>query len=237
MNEPFSHCLESCQRRMNMDNSLVSIVNLPIEMLLNIFDVLYSLVGTNEKLDNIACDRTFTRSIDLTFISSSEKDDSKTNALLHRFCLHILPPIHNNVECLTVEAYFLERILHGNKFFNLHRMILINLDVNMALSNIACLPKFHIHFHHFVVCASRIKTSKNKNLKKYSQLLNFLISSNLTVVMSYYLCRTISFLFEYMSTLSYHASCWIRKFSNSHREFYKKCNTYQLRKIEVNQIY
>lgn len=123
---------------MSMDNSFVCIVDLPNEMLFNIFnklnnfDVLYSLAGINKKLDNVACDRTFTQSIDLTSISSSEKDGSKTNATLDRFCLHILPRIHNNVECLTVDACFLERILHGNKYFNLHRITLINLDVNMA---------------------------------------------------------------------------------------------------------
>ncbi|CAF3416722.1 unnamed protein product [Rotaria sp. Silwood2] len=121
---------------MSVDNSFVSIVDLPNEMLLNIFnklnnfDVLYSLVGVNKKLDNVACDRTFTQFIGLTTISSSEKDDSKTNATLDRFCLHILPRIHNNVECLTVDACFLERILHSNKYFNLHRITLINLDVN-----------------------------------------------------------------------------------------------------------
>jgi hypothetical protein len=123
---------------MSMDNPFVSIVDLPNEILLTIFnklnnfDILYSLVGINDKLDNVACDRTFTRSIDLTSISSSEKDDSKTNAVCDRFCLHILPRIHNNIECLTVDAWFLERILCGNKYFNLHRVTLINLDVKMA---------------------------------------------------------------------------------------------------------
>ena len=64
-----------------MDDSFISIVDLPNEMLLHIFnklnnfDVLYSLVGSNKKLDDVACNRTFTQSIDLTSISSSEKDD------------------------------------------------------------------------------------------------------------------------------------------------------------------
>ena len=121
-----------------MDNSFVNIVDLPNEILLNIFkklnnfDVLYSLVGSNKKLDNVACDRTFTQSIDLTSISSNENDNSKMGTALDRFCLHILPRIHNNIQCLTVDAYFLERILHGNKYCNLHRVTLINLDVNMA---------------------------------------------------------------------------------------------------------
>jgi hypothetical protein len=123
---------------MSMDNSFVSIVDLPNEMLFNIFnklnhfDVLYSLVGSNKKLDNIACDRTFTQSINLQSISSSEKDESKTSAILDRLCFDILPRIHNTVECLTVDACFLERILHGNNYFNLHRITLINVDLNMA---------------------------------------------------------------------------------------------------------
>ncbi|CAF0921664.1 unnamed protein product [Adineta steineri] len=123
---------------MNVDNSCISIVDLPDEILLSIFnklsnfDVLYWLVGVNIKLDNIARDRKFTQSIDLTSISSSEKDDPKTNAILDRFCLDILPRIHNNVKCLTIDGCFLERILHSNKFFNLQTITLINLDVNMA---------------------------------------------------------------------------------------------------------
>ena len=132
-----------------MDNSCVSIVDLPEEILLNIFkkvhifDVLYSLIGSNRKLDKIACDQTFTQSIDLTSILlSNEKDKSKSNALFDRFCLQILPRIHNYIQCLTIEICFLERILYANKFANLNRITLINFDVNMA-SNVFSSKIFH----------------------------------------------------------------------------------------------
>jgi hypothetical protein len=57
-----------------MNNSTVGIVDLPDELLLTIFkkldnfDVLYSLMGVNKKLDSVACDINFTRSVDLMTI-------------------------------------------------------------------------------------------------------------------------------------------------------------------------
>lgn len=124
-----------------MNNSFASILDLPEEILVNIFnklhnlDVLYSIIGSNRKLDKIACDRTFTRSIDLTSRFSNEKDNLKTVAIFDRFCLEILPRIHNKIQYLTIETCFLERILYTNEFVNLHRITLVNLDVNMS-SNI-----------------------------------------------------------------------------------------------------
>jgi hypothetical protein len=57
-----------------MNNSTVGIVDLPDELLLTIFkkldnfDVLYLLMGVNKKLDSVACDINFTRSVDLMTI-------------------------------------------------------------------------------------------------------------------------------------------------------------------------
>ncbi|CAF5218449.1 unnamed protein product, partial [Rotaria magnacalcarata] len=74
-----------------MNNSMIRIVDIPEEMLLAIFeklnniDILYSLVGVNQKLDKVACDISFTRTIDLTMSSSDEAEYSGTNTILDRF--------------------------------------------------------------------------------------------------------------------------------------------------------
>ena len=121
-----------------MNDSNVSIVDLPDEILLIIlkklthFDVLYSLVGVNQKLDNVACDIKFTRAVDLMMISSNGANNPITNVILDRFCMHILPRIHNNVESFIIQASFLQRILQTSNYRNLHKLTLINLKLDMA---------------------------------------------------------------------------------------------------------
>ncbi|CAF2954104.1 unnamed protein product [Rotaria sp. Silwood2] len=123
---------------MNMNNSITNIVDLPDEVLLSIFkklnniDMLYSLVGINQKLENVACDITFTRAVDLITISSNELNNSKSNAILDRFCLQILSRIHNNVECLAVQAPIFQRVLHASSYPNLRKLILVQMDLNIA---------------------------------------------------------------------------------------------------------
>ncbi|CAF4952804.1 unnamed protein product, partial [Rotaria sp. Silwood1] len=122
---------------MSMNDSNVNIVGLSDEILLaifkklNNFDVLYSLVGVNHKLDRIACDIAFTRDVDLMMISSNEGDVSTTDAILDRFCSDIIPRIHNNMESLTVQASLLQRVLHANSYPNLHKLTLVNLKLNV----------------------------------------------------------------------------------------------------------
>jgi hypothetical protein len=116
----------------------MNILDLPNEILLTIFkklddfDVLYSLVGINRKLDHVACDINFTRAVDLATISSNEGDDVTNNAVLDRFCMHILPRIHDKVEYLTVQACFLQRALYAGNYLNLRKLTLVNLELKMA---------------------------------------------------------------------------------------------------------
>jgi len=121
-----------------MNNSIISIVNLPDEMLLTIFnklnniDVLYSLVGVNQKLEKVACDINFTRAVDLATMVSNKDADSRSNAILDRFNVRILPRIHENIECLTVQAFSLERVLQSSNYPNLRKFTLINLKLTMV---------------------------------------------------------------------------------------------------------
>ncbi|CAF3664120.1 unnamed protein product [Rotaria sp. Silwood1] len=123
-----------------MNYSNIGILDLPAEILLIILsklkniDVLYSLVGVHERLDRIVCDTIFTRSIDLATILSNNKNDSLINQILIRFCLDILPRIHQNIECLTLEPLFMGCILRISNYPNLHKLNIVKLDIDKALA-------------------------------------------------------------------------------------------------------
>jgi hypothetical protein len=123
---------------MNMISVNVSILDLSDEILLIIFkqlnniDLLYSLVDTNQKLDKVACDIHFTKDVNLTTISPNDISDSRLNAMVDRFYTHILRRIHNNVESLSVQASLLQRILRSNNYPNLHKLTLLNREMDMA---------------------------------------------------------------------------------------------------------
>jgi len=133
----------------------MNILDLPEEILLYIFnklhnlDVLYSLLGSNRKLDAVACDKIFTQSIDLTRLVSNEK----AKEVLDGFCSQILPRIHQNIRCLTIDPYWLEYILETNKFINLHRLHLTDINVVTA-SKIFNGRYLHILFYQsfFLLC-------------------------------------------------------------------------------------
>ncbi|CAF3344939.1 unnamed protein product [Rotaria sp. Silwood2] len=123
---------------MSTNGSTVNILDLSDEILLiilknlNNFDVLYSLVGVNKKLDNMACDINFTRNVDLIMLPSNRENDCKTNVILGRVFMHILPRIHDKVECLTIQGCFLQRLLLAGNYLNLRKLTLINLELKMA---------------------------------------------------------------------------------------------------------
>ncbi len=112
--------------------------DLPDEILLNIFkrldefDALYSLVGVNQKLNNVVCDAYFTRTVDLTTIPFDQMDDSTTNAILHRFSVDILPRIRHKMECLAIQGCFWQHALHSSHYLGLHKLTLIKLQLNMV---------------------------------------------------------------------------------------------------------
>ncbi|CAM4952483.1 unnamed protein product [Rotaria socialis] len=121
-----------------MNNSTVSILDLPDEILLNIFktlnnmDLLYSLFGINKRLDNMVCDINLTRSINLMMLPSNRVIDWRTSTIRDRIFMQLLPRIHNNVECLTVQGCFFLRVLLAGNYLNLRKLTLINLEFTMA---------------------------------------------------------------------------------------------------------
>ena len=92
-----------------MEHSFIQLNDLPDEILLIIlkklhnFDVLYSLIGVNKRLDTIVNDSIFTRN--LTLITPFNGLSYQfTDTILDRFCLEILPKIHDKIEWLNVES-------------------------------------------------------------------------------------------------------------------------------------
>ena len=96
-----------------MNDSVINILDLPGEVLILIFtklkniDVLYSLIGVDERLDRIVCDRIFTQSIDFITTSSMDENDQ----MLNRFCQEILPRIYQNVTYFTCKPLSMKYIL------------------------------------------------------------------------------------------------------------------------------
>ncbi len=117
-----------------MNHSTLNILDLPVEILLIILnklsniDVLYSLIEVNQRLDKLAQNITFTRSVDLVTISSNENNDS----ILDRFCSSIIPRIQHNIEYLIVGPLSTDRILRIGNYSKLLKLTLVNLPFKMA---------------------------------------------------------------------------------------------------------
>ncbi|CAF1265116.1 unnamed protein product [Rotaria sordida] len=65
-------------------------------------------------------------------LPSNKANDWKTSVILDRVFMCILPRIHENVECLTIQGCFLQRLLLAGNYRNLRKLILINLELKMA---------------------------------------------------------------------------------------------------------
>ncbi|CAF2473620.1 unnamed protein product [Rotaria sp. Silwood2] len=121
-----------------MTDSTLHLLDLPDEILLIImsnisnFDVLYSLIGVNKKLDRVACDIVHTRSIDFIGTRSNDEIHSLSDKILDRFCQNILPRVHNNIECLTLESSSISRIFHSIDYPKLFKLILPELDLEFV---------------------------------------------------------------------------------------------------------
>jgi hypothetical protein len=119
-----------------MNSHHAHILDLPNEVLfiilkkLDNIDVLYSLLGiNNQRLDILVQERIF--STVLNFVSTAETNDkicSIPDSMLDRFCLSILPRVHENVKSLIVEPISMECILRAGDYPNLTELKLINFN-------------------------------------------------------------------------------------------------------------
>src|SRR5690348_4504185 len=93
------------------------LMDLPNEILLVIMtklkpiDVLYSLVGVNKRLNQVAGNVISNSRINLVKTSSISHICSMTKLELDRFCSYILPQIHHHIKIMILECSSMERIL------------------------------------------------------------------------------------------------------------------------------
>jgi hypothetical protein len=97
-----------------MEYSCVQLNDLPDEILMIIFkklansEVLYSLLGVNKRLNKIAHDSVFTNDLSLLTFTWDGLVYSLPDPILDRFCLHILPKIHQNIKWLHLDSQSME---------------------------------------------------------------------------------------------------------------------------------
>ncbi|CAF2807804.1 unnamed protein product [Rotaria sp. Silwood2] len=93
-------------------------------------DVLYSLTDiNNQRLHSITQDQIFTNSLNFVpILQSTDGISSISDSILDRFCVDILPRIHENVKSLTVESVSMECILGAGNYPNLTELELYNFD-------------------------------------------------------------------------------------------------------------
>ncbi|CAF4611899.1 unnamed protein product [Rotaria socialis] len=118
-----------------MEYSCVELNDLPDEILLIILkkldnlEVLYSLQGVNERLNEIIRDPTCTSH--LTFVKWSPKEfinKFSSNVIFDRVCLQILPEISMKIKWLDLESSSMKQILHSTDYPNLNGLGLYNVE-------------------------------------------------------------------------------------------------------------
>ena len=121
-----------------MIHSTCHLLHMPDELLLMILskisnlDVLYSLIDVSRKLDSLARDFVHTRSIKFIETTPDSEIQSLSANKLDRFCENILPRIHQNIECFTLESSSMCRIFHSTNYPNLFKLVLPEVDLELA---------------------------------------------------------------------------------------------------------
>ena len=119
--------------------SCIQLVDLPNEILLiilkklNNVELLFSLTGVYQHLDNILHDSTFTNTLTLLENFSSPPICSLSAPVLDRFCSQILPEIGYQIKWLNFEASSMERILSSGDFPNLSGLGVYRITKTQAL--------------------------------------------------------------------------------------------------------
>ncbi len=134
---------------MNMEYSSVQLNDLPDEILMIIFKklynitLLYSLEGVNIRLNKIVHDSIFTNRLILVIFEPRHSIFKRSvpkyfayplpDPILDRFCLHILPKIHQKVKWLDLESLTMEHILLSTNYPNLSGIALRNIPLEKAV--------------------------------------------------------------------------------------------------------
>ncbi len=117
-----------------MSNSLFRFDHFSDEILLIILknldndQVLYSLMGVNQRLNTFVHDSLFTNHLTLINRSVTNFVSPLSERVLHRFSSQILPEIHHQIQWLNIESSSMERIL-SFVYPNLNGLGLYNLQI------------------------------------------------------------------------------------------------------------
>jgi hypothetical protein len=123
-----------------MNEHHVHLCDLPNEILLLILKkldnvhVLYSLLGiNNQRLHTLVQQEIFSNILNfLPILQSTDDISSISCSILDRFCISILPRIHQNVKSLTLESDSIECILRAGNYPNLTKLKLFNFNKSIV---------------------------------------------------------------------------------------------------------
>jgi hypothetical protein len=134
------HKLDELDMNTSKNNHHLNILDLPNEILfiifnkLNMVDILYSLVGINERLDRLIFDPLYIRNLDMTIMITKSYFDytfSIDNHVLDEICEKILPRIHHQVNKLSVQPHSMERVLRSFNYPQLYSLSLLDFPEKM----------------------------------------------------------------------------------------------------------
>ena len=118
-----------------MTNFCVTLTDLPDEILLMIcqkltnFDVIYCLKGLHQRLDRIVHGSIFTSHLSFVkWTKSGFLDRLHCDIIRRRYCLQILPSIHDRIKWLDLEVTSMKQILCAAYYPNLNSLGLYNID-------------------------------------------------------------------------------------------------------------
>lgn len=124
---------ENKRSKMSKKQSHINLIDLPDEILLEIFnklnnvDVLYSLMGINTQLDRILNHSFFTNYLTLMKREGNDSFYSLPASVLTRFCSEILPQIFYKIKWLNIESKSMDRVLFAGNYPNLSGLGLYNI--------------------------------------------------------------------------------------------------------------
>ncbi|CAF3570312.1 unnamed protein product [Rotaria sp. Silwood1] len=89
-------------------------------------DVLYSLVGVNQRFDRLALDPLYIHHLNLMVESMLTNNFSVGKQVLDRICEEILPRINNKINKLIVDRYSIERVFRVVVYPQLYSLTFAN---------------------------------------------------------------------------------------------------------------
>ncbi len=126
-----------------MNHQTVHLLDLPDEILLIIMkklgsvNVLYSLLGVNQLLDQMARSIDNTKFIDFSIVLPNDNFSSFNHVKFNRLFYEILSQIHHNVKALTLDQFSMKRVLLACEYPNLRMIIFDNYLPDILLGNLS----------------------------------------------------------------------------------------------------